>query len=346
VKRSKWKFYPAVQAFPRYRKEWDQLNGAQGNHLLLDSDFVLPLLRYFGTAQTMLGICQDGQMSGMVLLGSIKPGLLNTFQPSQAPLGFLLLSTGTPIEEQLTQLLQSLPPHALGIAVLQQDPESSSLARMDSSTWIRRIEYIQTARVSIKGTFREYWQARRKSFVDDLDRRYRRMEREGLVIDFEVVSDPTKVEECIQEFGHLESRGWKGRIGTAVSGHNDQGKFYQDVLRSFCAKKEGRIYRLMINGRTVACDLSLERNGTCVDLKTAYDEQYKSYSVGSQLMKQRLMHHYLSGTVSSVEFYGRVNDWARQWTSEVRSIYHCNMYRFEWLAAIHSFLRAGVWNRL
>jgi hypothetical protein len=335
----KWKFMPAVEAFPRYREEWDLLNRAQGNHILLDSRFVLPLLRHFGTAKTMLGICRNGQMCGMVLLDSITPGLLRTFQPSQAPLGLFLLSTGAAIYEQLTELTQSLPPYVLGVAVLQQDCEFSIMARADRPRWIQRIEYIQTSRILIGESFEEYWQGRSKSFVADLARRIRRMEREKLAVEFDVISDPIKVEECIKEFGRMESAGWKGKEGTAVSSDNSQGRFYLDVLRSFCERGEGRIYCLKINGKTVACDLSFQRNRICVDLKTAFDEQYKMYSVGSLLMMHRLMHTFSDNKIKSVEFYGRANDWSRKWTSEIRPICHYNVYRFRWLAEAHLWLR-------
>ena len=342
---NKWKFEPAVQAFPRYREEWDLLNRAQGNHILLDSRFVLPLLRHFGTAKTMLGIWRNGQMRGMVLLDSITPGLLQTFQPSQAPLGLFLLSTGAAVEEQLTGLIQSLPPDVLGIAILQQDSEFSIMARADCR-WIQRIEYIQTSRISIRGSFEEYWQGRSQSFVADLARRNRRMEREKLAVEFDCINDPTKVEECMKEYGRMESTGWKGREGTSVSSDNSQGRFYLDVLRSFCERGEGRIYRLTINGKTVACDLSLLRNGICIDLKTAFDEQYKMYSVGTLLMMHRLTHTFSGNTIKSVEFYGRANDWSLKWASEIRPIHHYNVYRFGWLLKTHSYLRCRTLDHL
>ena len=64
--------------------------------------------------------------------------------------------------------------------------------------------------------------------------------------------------------GLLESTGWKGKEGSAVAAGNVQGRFYREMLENFCGCGKAVIYRLRLNGKTVASDLCLQRAGTLV----------------------------------------------------------------------------------
>jgi len=49
-------FVSAHDHFEAVRKEWDNLNRFQGDHILLDSEFTGALLRHFGSEAVRLGI--------------------------------------------------------------------------------------------------------------------------------------------------------------------------------------------------------------------------------------------------------------------------------------------------
>ena len=63
-----WSFERAGSAFPRHRELWDEIIRSQGNHILLDSNFVEPLIRYFGDTDTLLGVSDDFGSPAMVLV--------------------------------------------------------------------------------------------------------------------------------------------------------------------------------------------------------------------------------------------------------------------------------------
>lgn len=334
-----WIFKPAVKAFEQYRADWDELNAANTNQIVLDSLFVQGLLRHFGTPHTVLGISTDCEFPGMVLLDKIKPGIVNTFHPSQAPIGLFLLGNADEVARQIDNLICSLPLYVLGLAVLQQDPDFTICRHLLPSSRVRRVEYIQTARVTLKETFDAYWAGRPKNFVTDLARQRRRLVKEGKQLELVVERNPTRVEECIREYGRLESTGWKGQEGTAVSSDNAQGLFYRDILEAFCRKREGVIYRLVIDGKTVACELCIERGTRLIDLKTAYDESVGAYSLGSLMEEEMIKNYYQDGYLKEVEFYGRVSSWTRKWTDEIRPIHHYTVHRYAWIAGLHAWLR-------
>jgi hypothetical protein len=44
----------------------------------------------------------------------------------------------------------------------------------------------------------------------------------------------------------------------------------------------------------------------------------------------------------TVEFYGKVMPWHRQWTDEVRTMYHINHYRWPLLRQLHAMRRTST----
>lgn len=336
-----WIFEPAVDAFEHHRRDWDELNASIANQIVLDSVFVQALLRHFGTRETVLGISTNARFPGMVVLDRVKPGFVNTFHPSQAPIGLFLLANNRDVLGQMDDLIRCLPRHVLGVAILQQDPDYTVFRHAEVSARIRRIEYIRTARVSLQDTFDAYWGKRQKGFVSDLARQRRKLMKEGKQLEILIERNPRRIDECLREYGRLEATGWKGREGTAVSVDNAQGAFYREILETFCRRGEGVVYRLVLDGKTVACELCIERGHTLIDLKTAYDETVRGYSLGSLLEEEMLKSYYGEGYLKEVEFYGRVSDWTRKWTDEIRPIYHYNIYRYGWIAGVHARLRGA-----
>src|SRR5574337_127872 len=141
-----WKFQPAAGLFEEARDAWDALNRSQGNHILLDSRFVGPLLRYFGTDGVLLGINENSRRPGMALLVKKSPGFWETFQPSQAPLGLILLGHRDDTGENLFELLCCLSRYSLELSVLRQDPAISAFPPSFNHPRIRVLDFIQTAR--------------------------------------------------------------------------------------------------------------------------------------------------------------------------------------------------------
>lgn len=329
-----WQFHQAAQNFGSASKEWDAINLSRGNHVLLDSGFVSSLVRCFGKDEVLLGSNEDANNPGMALFVRKGNGFWETFQPSQAPIGLFLIRGVDVTGEALRQITRSLPGYAFQLSILQQDPDYSSMTSCSTGGQIERIDYIQTARISLKGTYEEYWKARGSNLRHNVARRRRRMAEKGLVAELVEIRSPKEVADAIREYGILESQGWKGRDGTAVTVDNAQGRFYREVFEYFCERGEAVIFQLKLNGKVAASDLCLVRNGMMVVLKTAYDEQLNDYSPAF-LMRQDVMQIlFADERMRVVEFYGRVMEWHTRWTDEIRTLFHINLYRNSWLNPI------------
>ncbi len=322
-----WEFFPAAGHFENVRKDWDNLNLSQGHHVLLDSAFVGALLRHFGHPGVRLGINQDSNRPGMVLLVPARWGFWETFQPSQSPLGLVVFGYHDETGAGLSELTRSLPGFALQLAVLQQDPDFSSFPVNEVRPGLESIEYIKTGSLRLEGAFDDYWNSRSDDLKRNNARRRRKLVEQGQKLEFVAHTDRESVAIGVREYGRLESQGWKGQQGTAVAEDNVQGRFYREVMEIFCGRGEGVIFELRLDGAVIATELWIGRNGMYVNLKTAYDESLKQLSPGF-LMKESLIRWAFSEkSWQRLEFYGRVMDWHLKWVDRTRTLYHVNCYR-------------------
>lgn len=337
----KWTLHRAQTTFESHRALWDDLNRRSSDSVLLESRFVATLLRYFGNEKIYLAVHGDPARPALALVEQRRFGAWQTFQPSQSPLGMIVVADSDNAAALMRSLIRSLPGFVLECTILQQDPFVSSFASAQESGTVEVQKYIETARVTIQGTFQEYWKSRGREVVENVTKKLRRLERDGIRLELQVVRDPGAIEAAIREYGRLESTGWKGKAGTAVEGDNEQGQFYRDLLLAYSQDGHGAVYQLQFNGRTVASKLTIDRNGMIVFLKTAYDEEFKNLSPGYLLQYEMLKSIFEGGVYQSVEFYGRVLvGWTDRWSSEMRSMFHVTFYRQPWVRLALNALKA------
>ena len=334
-----WTFQLASKTFESLRNEWDALNRNESDHILLDSCFVGPLLHHFGDHRTLLGIQNGGSHPGMVLVSQKRMGVGETIQLSQAPIGLILLGGADKAGEELLRITRQLPGFALQFSVLQQDPDHTSFPLPESPSHVESLEYIRTARITLPAKFEEYWKSRGTNLRHNLARRRRRLAEKGYSLELHALRQPEQVAEAIREFGKLEAKGWKGREGTAVAEGNVQGHFYREVFEGFCARGQGVIYQLKLNGQIAASDLCLVHNGMMVILKTAYDEELNDFSPAFLMREEEMKELCAAGSMRLIEFYGRVMEWHMRWTDEIRTLYHLTCYRHPWVRQLRKIAK-------
>jgi hypothetical protein len=334
-----WEFTPAQQTFAKNAQTWDAVNRAGHNHILLDARFVAAALRCFGGSDILLGINEDEAEGGACLLVKSSIGTWQTFQPAQAPLGMLLLYGQPDAQESLLRILLSLPGLALQLGVLQQDPDFPVFHSPCESPQIELLDYIQTPKLPLVGDFEQYWKSCSQNLRHNLARQRKRLAEKGSCLELASHRTSESVPGALSEYGRLESQGWKGREGTAIEVGNRQGDFYREVFEAFSATGEAVIYQLLLDGKVVASDLCLARNGMLVVLKTAYDESIPQMSPALLMRQEILQHLFEEQTIRVVEFYGRVLDWHRKWTDQLRSMYHINCFRTESVARLRSMVK-------
>ncbi len=333
----KWTLYP-VSEFGSYAAMWDVLNVSGSNSPLLSSHFLIASLQAFKSGEEKLAIWGDpAQPDAMCILVQRGKLVWNTFQPAQAPIGFWLMRPGINLEDGLTDLLHALPGLSLAVGITQQDP--LLVPRPSNSARMLTFNYIDTMHIELNVDYGSYWQARGKNLRQNMRTAHNRLAKKGLAYRITRIADPGKISSYVENFARMESSGWKAKEGTAVQFDSTQGKFYVNLLQSFCLLGSGCIYSLTFDDVIVAMDLCIHQGGAVIVLKTTYDENYKEYSPAMLLHQELLRILTQSGDFQRLEFYGRAREWQLRLTGETRTMYHVNLYRWEWL-------RRGMQNRI
>jgi len=328
----KWTFFPVAQ-FEQLAPTWNALNDVAGNLPFLHSRFILPLCEVFGDQNLKLALCESAR--GPLAMGILtRKGLAQweTFQPSQLPLGAWVMRPEQDFERLLSGLVKRLPGMALAIGVTQQDP--GSIRRPAESGRLHTLDYIRTAWVPIAGSFDDYWAKRGKNLRHNMKRQRAKLEQDGVTTSLEVLTRPEEVGPAIEDYGRMESAGWKAAGGTAIHPDNAQGRFYRNMLEAFCRAGEGRIYRYRFGERVVAVDLCIEGGGVIVVLKTTYDESINTISPTFLMRQEAFRKMFEERRVKRIEFFGKLMEWHTKWSDEVRTIYHINYYRWPFLPKI------------
>lgn len=89
--------------------------------------------------------------------------------------------------------------------------------------------------------------------------------------------------EAVEDFLALEASGWKGRRGTALTGHEDHAAFFREMCAGFAAQGRLQLLRWGTPERAVAMKCNLRAGDGIFCFKIAYDEDLGTYSPGIQL---------------------------------------------------------------
>lgn len=319
-----WSLY-SISDFNKHTNQWDQLNSETTSTPLLDSNFVVPLLKHFGAGTEKLAIYQEGNsIQAMAIVVESRIGFWSTFQPSQAPIGCWMQKAEVSTQSLAQSLRKKLSFTSLALSITQQDPEL--LVMPEQSSQFSTMPYIETARVTIKESFEEYWAKRGKNLRQNLRKQRNRLEREEVTTRLVQLTSPSEMSSAIQAYGKLEGAGWKSELNTAISADNDQGRFYTDMLSNFAEKGNAIVFQFWYNDDLVATDLCITGNGSIIILKTTYDESIKISSPALLLKQDAFEYIFDNKLVERIEFYGKVMEWHTKWSDEIRTMYHISAY--------------------
>lgn len=325
-----WTLAPAAR-FAEHALAWDALQATNLAAPMLQADFIAALLAQFGNGDELLACCTaGGEALAMTILRPLGRGSWATFQPAQAPLGMWIERPGLDRAAALAGLVRALPGLALVLGLTQLDP---LLAPVPGNA----IAYIQTARITVAGSFDAYWAGRGKNLRANLKKQRAKLAADGVALRLQVSRGAHDMTAAVADFGQLESAGWKAQAGTAVHPENAQGRFYSHMLAAFAARGAASVYRYWFDERLVAMDLCIGQGDCLVVLKTTYDESVPNAFSPALLMREEAVQAiFAQGGTARIEFYGKVMEWHTRWTEEVRTLYHVNLYRWAALRRLHA----------
>jgi CelD/BcsL family acetyltransferase involved in cellulose biosynthesis len=331
----KWRKLPAHALVDdaELRLEWDRLNAANGLVPVLTADMVCAALEALANGSECLLIGRTDQIVVAMIIMTPKGLRWSTFQPSQLPLGAMVISRRSALARISDSLMRGPLSPALVLSITQVDP--LVVEREPNGPDLRSDDYISTGWIDIASDFETYWAARGKNLRQNMRKQRNRLAADGIAVGMHTWRLPEQIAPALARYGALESRGWKEAQGTAVHEENRQGRFYRLLFETAARRGEALIYEYLFDTRTVAMNLCIHRGGTLVILKTTYDESFRPLSPAFMLHEDQLRSIYASGEFQRVEYFGRLMDWHTKWTESSRTLFHVTCYRWallRWLA--------------
>ena len=99
-----------------------------------------------------------------------------------------------------------------------------------------------------------------------------------------VARGPEDIRHAIEAFLTLEASGWKGRERTAMAIDRYRAAFAREAVHRLSERDLCRIHTLTLDAKPIASLIVLVESGYAYTWKTAYDENYASFSPGTLLM--------------------------------------------------------------
>ncbi len=93
-------------------------------------------------------------------------------------------------------------------------------------------------------------------------------------------TEPSAVAAAVEEFFHLEARGWKGKAGTAAASRGDIRRFVRSALIGLAEQGKVSVDCFYLDGRPIAITIALRSADAAWFWKIAYDEDFRRYSPG------------------------------------------------------------------
>jgi CelD/BcsL family acetyltransferase involved in cellulose biosynthesis len=222
--------------------------------------------------------------------------------------------------------LERIPHNSPVIAALRQAYQGSGLV------------YISPSGLCPYIPLSEAWTTPEQQFNSGRRSDFRRAQKHAQKlgeVTYEILSpQPAEVAALLAEAYHVESKSWKGKVGSALAIDRTVGDFYRQYALKASQQGILRLCFLRIDGQAIAMQIAVEYDSRFWLLKVGYDETFTRCSAGNLLMLHTVKYAAESG-FKSYEFLGTEETWTKVWTELVRSFVSVRIYP----ASI-----SGVWN--
>ncbi|MEQ1921590.1 MAG: GNAT family N-acetyltransferase [Pyrinomonadaceae bacterium] len=172
-------------------------------------------------------------------------------------------------------------------------------------------------------TINEFLKGSRKHLRQQLDRRTRRLNEIGSVT-YVVTREYSP--DLLARYFELETKGWKGRQGTAAGDDAAVSQFHLDFAAAVAGRDSLFAYELRLDGKTIGMSLNILCGGRMVHWKTSYDEEYARYSPGNLLFK-KLVSDCIESKLSEIDLLSPATENKRFWATGTRE--HAAFYIFD-----------------
>jgi CelD/BcsL family acetyltransferase involved in cellulose biosynthesis len=122
----------------------------------------------------------------------------------------------------------------------------------------------------------------------------------------------------LQQFYELESAGWKGKEGSAISSTPQTRQFYDEAAKSAAQFGYLCIYALQLNEELLASHIGLSYKGRYFSPKVAYNETFKQLAPG-HLIIEEILRDCAARDIHEYDITGANEQWKTKWASQTRA---------------------------
>ncbi len=305
------------------------------DHLLLDLIFAKNLLTSFPENNIYLAeYAVENSCMIACLLVYRGFGRWDSYMPGQSPLSFVYVDATVDkniISSAIKKLFKILPKVALRVTFLRQDPD---LVDKELYSGFKASVFTNCSlntSIPLKDGFEKYWSGRPKKIRKEISRKLTKLENLETNVSLKIITAECKIEEAVNQYGDLESSGWKGREGSAVNKNNTQGKFYKNILLENAKRKRSAIFNLLVDEKIIASLLTIYNSKMIIVLKTTYDESLSNLSPGRLIDYFMIREVAESNLSDTIENYTNASESDKKWCTRFRDMYHIEFYRWSWL---------------
>lgn len=191
-----------------------------------------------------------------------------------------------------TRFLQAIQPHAAAVVAQAREP----------SPYIRLPE-----------RFDDYFSTLKPNFRTEVRRGERRLSEAGR-LERRLFTAPDEVAPLWQAVCRIERESWKEVAGTSITTNPSQERFYEEFLPICAAAGQLLTAVLYLDGRPIAHQLCLQRDGIAAILKMSYVEDLKRFYPATVLLSGYLRDIIERG-VRYLDFMGVCDEFKMRWTS-------------------------------
>jgi len=282
-------------------EQWrDLASRALIQNIFYEQEFALPAAIPFGDGVELLVVTADvSPLSRMLGLWPVRVSRRRWGVPLPVLVGWThpFAALGVPLLDRVhaqgvlsvllraASLLPGLPARILMPNIPEQGPFPELLDALGSKHGLRSSGFNLHTRPKLDPQSREkYFETTLSSRTrSKLRQEMRRIERDGRVV-FETISEPAAIADAIEDYIQLEGRGWKARIGTAISCSPTETEFLRRVGKALSEQGRIKIHRLRLDDTTLASSVTYFSASMAWYAKISFDESQAKNSPGSQLV--------------------------------------------------------------
>jgi len=292
----------SVEEIGAHAEAWRALAArALEPNVFFEPGFALALARHGATHPRLVAIWRDGsrrELVGLFPLAATTRGLAHIWRDAQTPLATPLIDRDF-ADSALRALFAHLrkTERAVGL-VLPRVMQSGATLRAitfaagDSGRDVETLCAFERAAL-FAGSDADALARRGASnhALRELYRRRRRLEERGAVA-FDLIGDPSGLENALEEFLALEASGWKASRG-ALSRDPNLTQFARKATQRMARSGQCMIARLALDGQPLAIGIVFQSGERAYFWKIAFDERFRAFAPGIDLA------HRLTGMLAS-----------------------------------------------